>query len=217
MEHILDFLKNLRTDYNLDNLDTKTADPDPVVQFAMWMKMAVDNKVNEPNAFNLATNSALGRPSSRIVLLRSFDRDGFVFFTNYESHKAKDLLTTRSAALNFFWAELHKQVRIEGYAEKVSEWDSDDYFNSRPRESQLGAWVSEQSTEVSSREEMDQKFEILTKKYEGKTVERPPHWGGFRIRPDLFEFWQGRPSRLHDRIQYQFQGDNKWLIRRLYP
>jgi pyridoxamine 5'-phosphate oxidase len=151
------------------------------------------------------------------VLLRNFDGDGFVFFTNYNSHKSNELLTNKWGALNFFWPELHKQVRIEGKAEKVEERDSEDYFNSRPRESQLGAWVSEQSNELKSREELDQKFEILTKKFEGKTVERPPHWGGFRIRPELFEFWQGRPNRLHDRIQYRIQSDNSWSIRRLYP
>ncbi len=217
MDDMMDFLKSLRTDYNLDNFDTSTADPDPVVQFGVWMKMAIDNNANEPNAFNLATVSAVGRPSSRIVLLRNFDHDGFVFFTNYESHKAKELLGSRWAALNFFWPELHKQVRIEGQAEKVAEWDSEEYFNSRPRESQLGAWVSEQSSELTNREEMNQKFEILTKKFEGRSVERPPHWGGFRIRPELFEFWQGRPSRLHDRIQYRLESDSTWKMRRLYP
>jgi len=217
MDDMMDFLKSLRTDYNLDNLDTSTADPDPINQFGIWMKMAIENKVNEPNAFNLATVSAIGRPSSRIVLLRNFNTDGFVFFTNYESHKAKELIAGKWAALNFFWPELHKQVRIEGQAEKVEEWDSEEYFNSRPRESQLGAWVSEQSSELANREEMNQKFEILTKKFEGRAVERPPHWGGFRIRPELFEFWQGRPNRLHDRIQYQVQADASWKMRRLYP
>ncbi|MDQ3050921.1 MAG: pyridoxamine 5'-phosphate oxidase [Bacteroidota bacterium] len=217
MDPIKDYLKNLRTDYNLDIFDTKTANPDPFLQFGTWMKMAVDNNLNEPNAFNLATVSAQNRPSSRIVLLRNFDEAGFVFFTNYNSHKASELSNNKWAAINFFWAELHKQVRIEGKAEKVADLDSEAYFKSRPRESQLGAWVSEQSSELTSREEMDEKFKILTKKFEGRDVDRPPHWGGFRIRPELFEFWQGRPNRLHDRIQYRLQPDSSWSLHRLYP
>lgn len=217
MKEIRDFLKNLRTDYNLDNFDVKTADPDPVLQFGAWMKQAADEKIAEPNAFTLSTVSAQGKPSSRIVLLRNFDSTGFVFYTNYKSHKAVDLLTTGWASLNFFWPELHKQVRIEGKAVKIDEADSDEYFNSRPRESQLGAWVSDQSKEVENREEMDKKFEILTKQNEGKAVQRPPHWGGFRIVPDLFEFWQGRPNRLHDRIEYSLQENKSWKLRRLYP
>ncbi len=217
MKEISDFLKNLRTDYNRDNLDIKTAEQNPVLQFAAWMQLVADSGIIEPNAFNLATVSADGRPSGRIVLLRNFDTKGFVFFTNYQSHKGVDLLTTKWASLTFFWPELHKQVRIEGKAEKVSENESDDYFFSRPRESQLGAWVSEQSSEVSGREEMDKKFEILTKQFEGKNVGRPPHWGGFRVVPDMFEFWQGRPNRLHDRIEYLLQTDNSWKLRRLYP
>ena len=217
MDEIKDTLKNLRTNYNLDVLDTETVHPDPVIQFAAWMKIAIDGKVNEPNAMNLATVSASGQPSSRIVLLRNFDKDGFVFFTNYESNKGRELFENHNAALNFFWPELHKQVRIEGKADKVVESDSEEYFNSRPRESQLGAWVSEQSRELKNRQELDQKFENLTRQFEGREVERPPHWGGFRIKPEMFEFWQGRPNRLHDRIQYLLLGTNNWTIRRLYP
>lgn len=216
MEHIKDYLKNVRTDYNLDTLDVKTADPDPFVQFAVWMKMAVDFNVNEPNAMNLATVSESGQPSSRIVLLRDFTTEGFVFFTNYGSHKGQELESHKKAALNFFWPELHKQVRIEGTASRIDERDSDEYFSTRPRESQIGALISQQSAPLNSREELEQKVENLTKELEGKELQRPKNWGGFRISPNLFEFWQGRPSRLHDRIRYDLSGGS-WKLSRLYP
>lgn len=216
MEHIKDYLKNVRTDYNLDTLDVKTADPDPFVQFSVWMKMAVDYNVNEPNAMNLATVSDNGQPSSRIVLLRDFTAEGFVFFTNYGSHKGIELESRKLAALNFFWPELHKQVRIEGTASRIEESDSDEYFSTQPRESQIGALVSQQSTPLTSREELEQKFENLTKELEGKDLQRPKNWGGYRIKPSLFEFWQGRPSRLHDRIRYDLTGGT-WKLSRLYP
>jgi pyridoxamine 5'-phosphate oxidase len=217
MDHIRDFVKNIRTDYNLDTLDIKTVESNPIAQFAIWMKMAVDAKVNEPNAFNLATVDENGKPSSRIVLLRNFDYDGFVFFTNYQSHKGHDLDHHKWAALNFFWPELHKQVRILGKAEKVDESDSEEYFNTRPRESQLGAWVSEQSRPLSGREELEQNLKNLTAQYEGKSIPRPAHWGGYRINPVEMEFWQGRPSRLHDRVKYELTADNNWKARLLYP
>lgn len=217
MDHIRDFVKNIRTDYNLDTLDIKTVESNPIAQFAIWMKMAVDANVNEPNAFNLATVGKDGRPSSRIVLLRNFDYDGFVFFTNYQSHKGHDLDLHKWAALNFFWPELHKQVRILGKAEKVDESDSEEYFSTRPRESQLGAWVSEQSRPLSGREELEQNLKNLTAQYEGKTIPRPAHWGGYRINPVEMEFWQGRPSRLHDRVKYELTDDNNWKANLLYP
>lgn len=216
MDQIKHFLKNIRTDYNLADFDLKTADPDPINQFAVWMKMAVDANVNEPNAMNLATVSEYGQPSSRIVLLRNFDHDGFVFFTNYESHKGKELESNKKAALNFFWSELHKQVRIEGSVIRVPEWDSDEYFESRPRESQIGALVSQQSKELNSREELEQKVENLTKELGGKEVKRPLNWGGYQVIPNFFEFWQGRPNRLHDRIKYE-KADSGWKLSRLYP
>ena len=217
MEYIKDFLKNVRTDYNLDSLDDENSHHDPIVQFALWMKLAVDSNLPEPNAMNLATVSPEGIPSSRIVLLRNFDNDGFVFFTNYLSKKSNDLNSTNKAAINFFWAELHKQVRIEGVAEKVEDWDSDDYFQSRPRDSKLGTWVSSQSQRLTSREELEKKIENLTKEYEGKEIPRPPFWGGYRIKPFAFEFWQGRQSRLHDRLRYELSNDNQWSKFRLYP
>mgnify|MGYP002146206082 CR=1 FL=1 len=217
MKELNDFVKKLRTDYNKDVLDIATAQDDPVDQFALWMKEAVDANVNEPNAMNLATVGLDGRPSSRIVLLRNFDKAGFVFFTNYLSHKGCDLDATGWASLNFFWPELHKQVRIDGRAVRVEEWDSTDYFNSRPRESQIGAWTSLQSSRLESRAELEQKFENLTAGFENKSIERPPHWGGFRIVPDSFEFWQGRPSRLHDRVKYELSEGNIWKKFLLYP
>ena len=216
MDPINEHIKSLRTDYNLENLDESTAFKDPFMQFGEWMKKAVTEKVNEPNAMSLATVSQNGKPSSRIVLLRNFDSTGFVFYTNYESHKARELMMNGHAALNFFWPELHRQVRIEGISVRISEAESDAYFDSRPRESQLGAWVSQQSSRVSSRAEMDQKYDATSLQYEGKPVKRPPFWGGFRVIPDSFEFWQGRPSRLHDRLQYRLEG-NSWVLQRLYP
>jgi len=217
MKEINDFLKKVRKDYDLDQLDINTVDTDPIVQFAIWMKMAVDSGMDDPNAFNLATVSADGKPSSRIVLLRNFDELGFVFFTNYHSHKGKDIESNPYAAINFYWPLLHKQVRIEGKIEKVEDWDSDDYFSSRPKESQVGAWASLQSQPLADRHELEQKVDNLTREFEGKEVSRPPHWGGYRVRPLRIEFWQGRPNRLHDRILYEFTSQSNWKISRLYP
>ncbi|MBK6640182.1 MAG: pyridoxamine 5'-phosphate oxidase [Bacteroidia bacterium] len=217
MDHIRDFVKNIRTDYNLDTLDINTVESNPIAQFAIWMKIAVDANVNEPNAFNLATIGNDGRPSSRVVLLRNFDYDGFVFFTNYQSHKGQDLDQNKWAALNFFWPELHKQVRILGKAEKVDVADSEEYFSTRPRESQLGAWVSEQSKHLSGRDELEQNLKNLTAQFEGKSIPRPAHWGGYRINPIEMEFWQGRPSRLHDRVKYELSTANNWKASLLYP
>ncbi len=216
MDPIRDYIKSLRVDYNLGFLDEKTAQEDPILQFAEWMQQAIDKKANEPNAMSLATVSSNGRPSSRIVLLRNFDQDGFVFFTNYESHKAKELEANNRAALNFFWPEIHKQIRIEGKTERISEKESDEYFDSRPRESQVGAWASGQSNKLQSRAELDEKYEMINKQFDGKTISRPSFWGGFRLRPDMFEFWQGRPKRLHDRLQYRLE-NSQWIIQRLYP
>ena len=217
MEQIKRYLKNIRTDYNLDSLEISTADKDPVIQFAAWIQQAIDNGNEEANAMNLATVSADGKPSSRIVLLRNFDHSGFVFFSNYHSRKGRDIESNRYAALNFFWPELHRQVRIEGSVSKIEDWDSDDYFNSRPRESQIGAWASKQSESLKNRAELDKIVENLTAEYEGKSIPRPLHWGGYRLQPEHYEFWQGRPNRLHDRLQYFKSNDNDWEIRRLFP
>ena len=217
MKEINEILKNIRTDYNLDVLDEISVAKDPIMQFALWMKMAVESGCDDPNAMNLATVSATGRPSSRIVLLRNFDDGGFVFFTNYHSQKGRDVEANPHAALNFFWPTLHKQIRIEGIIEKISESDSDEYFNTRPKESQLGSIASNQSNVLKDRVELEKKIENLTKEFSDKPITRPPHWGGYRVVPDKFEFWQGRPSRIHDRIQYELSGNKTWNISRLSP
>ena len=217
MENLHEFLHSARTDYDSGTLDISNANPDPFLQFGLWMQLAVTGNINEPHAMNLATVSSAGRPSSRIVLLRNFDHHGFVFYTNYDSHKGRELIENKITALNFFWPELHKQVRIEGYAEKISGEESDMYFNTRPRESQIGALVSKQSLPLNSREDLEQLEENLTKQLEGQVITRPENWGGFRVKPDYFEFWQGRPSRLHDRLKYEQQENNTWKVTRLYP
>lgn len=217
MEYLKDFLKNVRRDYSTDSIDVDTCHPNPIIQFAIWMQMAVEMNILEPNAVHLATVGTDGMPSLRVVLLRNFDERGFVFFTNYQSHKGRDMERTGKAALNFFWPELFRQVRIEGTVTRLEDWDSDEYFNSRPRESQIGAWASEQSEPLISRIELEQKFENLTKEYAGKEIPRPEHWGGYRIKPVAIEFWLGRLSRLHDRVKYERKEDDSWKIYRLNP
>lgn len=217
MEYLKDFLKNVRRDYSTDSMDVSTCHPNPVIQFALWMQMAVEMNIMEPNAVHLATVGPDGMPSLRVVLLRNFDERGFVFFTNYHSRKGSDMERTGKAALNFFWPELFRQVRIEGMVSRLEKWDSDEYFSSRPRESQLGAWASDQSAPLAGREELEQKFENLTREYAGKEIPRPDHWGGYRIRPVAFEFWLGRLSRLHDRVKYECNDEGSWKISRLFP
>jgi pyridoxamine 5'-phosphate oxidase len=210
-------IKNLSKDYGIEQFNEKHISKNPIRQFEIWMTLAVESKVNEPIAMNLSTVNDKGRPSSRIVYLKIFNEKGFVFYTNYLSRKGSELMSNSYAALNFFWPELEKQVRIEGKVTKVSKAISDAYFKSRPRASQIGAWASMQSTEISSREELEKKVENLTKKYEGKPIPRPGHWGGYCLVPDTMEFWQGRPNRLHDRIIYRRTKTNKWSISRISP
>lgn len=164
----------------------------------------------------LATADTAGRPSARIVLMKSFDEQGFVFYTNYGSRKGQDLAENTRACLLFYWSPLWRQVRIEGAVEKVSEAESEEYFHSRPLGSKLGAWASDQSQPVASREQLEKQFEEFNSKF-ADNVPRPPHWGGYRLRPDVIEFWQGRENRLHDRLQYNLQPDGSWLIERLAP
>jgi len=208
---------SLRRNYNQEHLSEKTLSKNPFIQFETWMNSALEKNLEEPNAMHLSTVNKKNKPSSRIVLLRGFNKKGFVFYTNYLSQKGVELTSNPYAALTFFWAELERQVRIEGTVEKVSKALSNAYFKSRPRESQLGAWASHQSAVLKNREELEETMKNLTKKYEGKSIPRPNYWGGFCLKPERIEFWQGRPNRLHDRILYQKTKGNKWAISRLSP
>jgi len=209
-------LASLRVDYSRERLDENSVASNPFVQFAAWMTEALEAELPEPSAMTLATVDADGRPSARIVLLKGFDDDGFTFFTNYESRKGRELSANPNCALHFFWSGLERQVHIEGQAERLSREESEAYFRTRPEESRIGAWASKQSTMLSSREELEERFQELLAEFKGKDIPLPPTWGGFRVAPVRFEFWQGRPSRLHDRIRYTLTADN-WTLERLSP
>jgi pyridoxamine 5'-phosphate oxidase len=212
-KHIAD----IRRDYSHRQLTEKDADGDPIRQFEKWWKEAVESRIDEVNAMTLATASSDGLPSARIVLLKDFSEKGFVFFTNYESYKGRQLAENPKACLIFFWKELERQVRVTGLVIKVNEKESDEYFHSRPEASRIGTWVSPQSRVIESREWIDEKFNSLVKQMEGTDIQRPPYWGGYIVKPVEIEFWQGRPSRLHDRIQYSLEESGKWKIERLAP
>ena len=209
-------ISDLRKDYTLHGLDKVDVLPNPIDQFRVWFEAALGAGVPEPNAMHISTVTADGRPNGRIVLIKDVSDAGFVFYTNYESRKGRELTERPFAALTFFYPELERQIRIEGRVEKVSGDESDSYFNSRPRGSQIGAWVSNQSTAVESRDVLESRQRELESRFNDQPVPRPPHWGGFRVVPDTLEFWQGRPSRLHDRIRYRKEGQH-WLIDRLSP
>lgn len=210
-------LAALRRSYSLEKLSEKDVSRDPFVQFDAWFREALNSELLEPNAMTLATVNAEGQPGARIVLLKSFDEKGFVFFTNYESRKGEDLAAQPRAALLFAWLELERQVRIEGAVEKVSEAESLAYFQSRPLGSQIGAWASPQSRPISGREVLEHAVATLEKEYaDAPALPLPPFWGGYRVRPERIEFWQGRENRLHDRIRYTREGHN-WSIERLAP
>ncbi|MBO9635606.1 MAG: pyridoxamine 5'-phosphate oxidase [Chitinophagaceae bacterium] len=207
----------IRTEYRQRSLSEKDVQADPVSQFHVWWEEAMSSQIEEVNAMTLATASVDGLPAARIVLLKEFDQRGFVFFTNYESFKGQQLLENPRACLVFFWKELERQVRITGLVEKVSAAESDAYYNSRPEGSRLGAWVSPQSQVIESRQWLDIEEEKKKAEFSGKDIVRPPHWGGYLVKPVIMEFWQGRPSRLHDRIQYSMNEKGEWLIERLAP
>jgi pyridoxamine 5'-phosphate oxidase len=207
---------DLRSEYSGQPLRRKDLDPDPARQFARWFEQAREALQPEVNAFTLATAGLDGRPSARIVLLKYFDADGFVFFTNMESRKSREIAENPSVAMLFFWQTLERQVTIRGKAERIGATESMRYFARRPRGSQLGAWVSEQSAVLTSRSVLEMKFDEVKRKFAAGQVPLPSFWGGYRVRPDEIEFWQGRASRLHDRLRYRLI-DDAWVIERLAP
>jgi pyridoxamine 5'-phosphate oxidase len=210
-------LADLRKEYSRSSLDVTTVDVSPVTQFEKWFKEAIESNVLEPNAMNLATVNDQGRPSSRIVLLKGVENNRFQFYTNYQSKKGKELELNPACALTFFWPELERQIRIEGVCVRVSPEVSDKYFQSRPRGSQIGAWSSPQSTLIKDRLILDQRVQEIEKKFEGiERLPRPKQWGGYEVDAFMIEFWQGRQSRLHDRVQYS-KVDDRWQLYRLAP
>jgi pyridoxamine 5'-phosphate oxidase len=198
-------------------LRRRDLDPDPIKQFATWFTAAIEAQIRDVNAMSLATASADGKPSVRIVLLKAFDHDGFVFFTNYDSEKGRQLSANQHAAVAFYWVELDRQIRISGTTTKTSREESARYFHSRPLGSQLGAWASKQSEVLDARRVLDARMAQITERFAGKTVPLPPNWGGFRLKAEQIESWQGRTNRMHDRFRYSLQPDGTWLIERLSP
>jgi pyridoxamine 5'-phosphate oxidase len=210
-------LAELRDDYGRTPLSEQNCDSNPIIQFECWFKDAQAADLKEPNAMLLATATAGGQPSARVVLLKEVSDLGFVFYTNYGSRKAQEIETNPFAALTFYWPELGRQVRIEGRVRRVSREQSAAYFRSRPKGSQLGAWASRQSAFLPSREPLEAKWAELQEQYADEEVPVPEFWGGYCVAPESIEFWEGRPNRLHDRLRYQRKGENEWLVERLSP
>lgn len=201
----------------LETLDEKRIERDPIKQFQLWLDDAIAARLPLPEAMTLATATPGGRPSARMVLLKQADQDGFVFFTNYHSPKAQQLESNPYAALVFYWPQLDRQVRIDGQVERTSAEESQLYFQTRPRESQIGAWASPQSSVIAGREVLEQRAQELEEYYRDRAIECPGHWGGYRLHPEKIEFWKSRPGRLHDRILYERLSDGTWTIKRLAP
>ena len=210
-------IADIRTEYKLETLNENDVALTPLLQFSNWWDEAIKSDIYEVNAMTLATVKSDGTPSARIVLLKGFDDRGFVFYTNYNSNKGKELDVSKKACLVFFWKELERQVRITGSVERVSEKESDEYFNSRPEGSKIGAWSSPQSLPIYNREIIEENVAKFEQQFNNEPIPRPPHWGGYIVNPTQIEFWQGRPSRLHDRILYSLQEDKSWKIERLAP
>jgi pyridoxamine 5'-phosphate oxidase len=210
-------IADIRKDYSKSSLDIDSVDKNPVAQFTRWFEQALEAKIPEPTAFTLSTVSEDGRPSGRILLLKGIENGKFVFFSNYQSAKGKELENNPACAMTFFWPELERQVRIEGVASKIDVASSEKYFQSRPRESQIGAWASPQSAVISDRKILDERVKELQRKFLGvDKLPKPNQWGGYEVEPNEIEFWQGRPSRLHDRIVF-YKLDEKWQVHRLAP
>ena len=210
-------IADIRSDYSKSQLDITTMSKDPITQFTSWFDQALSSQVIEPNAFTLSTVAEDGRPSGRILLLKGVENGKFIFYTNYQSPKGKELEKNPACAITFFWPELERQVRIEGIASRVDSVTSEKYFQSRPRESQIGAWASPQSSVISGREILDERVKDLQKKFDGvEKLPKPNQWGGYEVDPNEIEFWQGRSNRLHDRIAF-YKMDEKWQAHRLAP
>jgi pyridoxamine 5'-phosphate oxidase len=207
---------HIRSEYERGSLDESSVNKDPFLQFEKWFADALHDNQLHPNAFVLSTATSDGKPSGRVVLLKGIDPEGFVFYTNYESRKGNEIKENSFASMTFFWPHLERQIRVEGTVKKITNAESDDYFNSRPRGSQAGAWVSPQSKVIPGREGLDVSADLFLKENEGKEISRPPFWGGYRVAPLKIEFWQGRSSRLHDRVLYTWENE-EWKIERLAP
>ena len=216
MENISQQIAHLRREYVSQPFNEGQVDGDPVTQFKKWFDEAVRSEQPDAEAMTLSTATPDGRVAARVVLLKGCDERGFVFFTNYESRKSLEMMSNPHVALTFYWHTLHRQVRIEGLAEKASPEESEEYFQTRPHGSQIGAWASPQSQEISDREELERRVDEIEARFKGRPVNCPPFWGGFRVKPERIEFWQGRESRLHDRILYTLR-DSEWRISRLAP
>lgn len=210
-------IASIRKEYKLKSLDEAAAAGNAIKQFDRWWQDAINSEIDEVNAFTLATAAADGKPAARIVLLKGYDEKGFVFFTNYQSHKGQELATNPQGCMVFFWKELERQIRIEGSIEKISTKESDEYYFSRPLSSQVGAWASPQSSVIKNRKVIEDSVKKYEAQFAGSSISRPPHWGGYRLQPQAIEFWQGRPSRLHDRLLYTLLENNEWKIERLAP
>ncbi|MFA7360278.1 MAG: pyridoxamine 5'-phosphate oxidase [Candidatus Kapaibacterium sp.] len=209
-------LQDIRKNYSKESLDTKDVDLNPFEQFEKWFNEILKSDIPEPTAFILATAAINAKPSLRTLLMKGFDEEGFCFYTNYESRKGIELKENNNASILFFWPELERQVRIEGTVNKISETESFNYFKTRPFKSKVGAWASNQSTVIESRMTIIRKFFMYLSKFHSKDIPLPPYWGGYKLIPDYFEFWQGRKNRLHDRVRYKLQ-NSTWVIERLSP
>jgi pyridoxamine 5'-phosphate oxidase len=210
-------LAGLRREYETQGLHRADLHPDPIEQFSTWFSTAVNSAIPDANAISLATSTPDGKPSVRVVLLKGFDQHGFVFFTNYQSSKGRELDANSSAAFVIYWVQLERQIRVAGRVEKTSRAESEAYFRSRPRGSQLGAWVSHQSEVIDARRILEARLAEMSERFAGGEIELPPRWGGYRIMPETVEFWQGRANRLHDRFRYTRQTNGGWTIDRLAP